>query len=302
MIIPEGGSDIRTYSLSTLRVYVAACSAIAVFSLSLLLGFAGLGAQVDGVRLDRLNDENLALRQELSGMGDQVAELTDRMSVAISSDEQLRLAAGLDPIGSDVWEMGIGGPGPDDPGSRYDVVDEANAFRLQKLDSQIGQLIRQTELQKESYGEVLTILREEQQLARSTPSIRPVRGGYFSSGYGDREDPFTGETKLHPGIDICVPIGTDVRATADGVVTSAGYRVGFGRTIQMDHGNGLSTVYAHNSKLLVSRGSRVKRGDSIALSGNSGRSTAPHVHYEVRRNGSPINPVNYILPEDVIVQ
>jgi hypothetical protein len=302
MIIPDGGKAIRSYSISSVRFYTTISAAAGLFCLSLLVGFAGLGARVDSVQLDRLSDENVALRQEIRGMEDQVAELSDRMNVAISSDEQLRLAAGLDPITPDVWEMGIGGPGYDASEGSFDYVNDKDASVLRKLDSQMGKLLRQTELQKESYNEVLKVLREEQELARTTPSIRPVAGGYYSSGFGDRVDPFTGKKKLHPGLDICVPVGTDVCVTADGIVSSAGYRVGFGRTIEVDHGNGLSTVYAHNSKLLVGRRERVARGQVIALSGNSGRSTAPHLHYEVRRNGAPINPINYIRPEDVIVQ
>jgi hypothetical protein len=302
MIIPEGGRDIRSYSFSSFRFYTAISSSVAVFCISLLVGFAGLGARVDSAQLDRLNGENLALRQEITGMEQQVAELSDRMAVAISSDEQLRLAAGLEPITPDVWEMGVGGPGSDDLRGRFEGMDKAEASAFRKLDSQVGKLLRQTELQKESYNEVLTVLREEQELARSTPSIRPVSGGYYSSGFGNRADPFTGEIKLHPGVDICIPVGAEVRATADGVVTFSGYRVGFGRTVEIDHHHGFSTVYAHNSKLLVSRGQRVTRKDVIALTGNSGRSTAPHLHYEVRKNGVPVNPINFILPADVIVQ
>ena len=126
-----------------------------------------------------------------------------------------------------------------------------------------------------------------------TPSIWPVRGR-LTSRFGYRRDPFTGKTAMHAGMDLAVPVGTPVRAAADGRVVEAGWQSGYGWTVRLDHGYGYQTIYGHNSRLLVKAGQKVVKGQIIAYSGSSGRSTAPHLHYEVRVNGKPVNPRDYL--------
>ena len=129
----------------------------------------------------------------------------------------------------------------------------------------------------------------------------PVGSGWVSrvtSEFGYRSDPFTGQTKGHTGIDIAVPTGTPVRAALPGVVTTAAYNAGgYGYYVMIDHGNGMVTLYAHNSKLLVRAGDTVETGDIVSLSGSTGRSTGPHLHFEVRVDGQRVNPRSY-LPTD----
>ena len=118
---------------------------------------------------------------------------------------------------------------------------------------------------------------------------------YKRQEFGYRSDPFTGQTKGHTGIDIAVPTGTPVRAALPGVVTKATYNAGgYGYYVMIDHGNGMVTLYAHNSKLLVSVGDTVEAGDTVSLSGSTGRSTGPHLHFEVRVNGQRVNPRSYL--------
>lgn len=126
------------------------------------------------------------------------------------------------------------------------------------------------------------------------PSGLPVRRGWMSSGYGMRTDPFTGRRVRHAGVDFPGKSGTDVIAVAAGVVTTAGWRGGYGKLIQINHGNGYETRYGHNRKLLVKVGERVHKGQHIAEMGSTGRSTGPHVHFEVHRHGKPVNPAAYI--------
>jgi murein DD-endopeptidase MepM/ murein hydrolase activator NlpD len=126
------------------------------------------------------------------------------------------------------------------------------------------------------------------------PEGRPVRGGWMSSGFGYRADPFTGKRAFHGGLDFVSPKGSDVLAVAAGVVTFSGKRANYGNLIEIDHGNGLLTRYAHNKENLVSVGSAVKKGEVIALVGSTGRSTAPHVHLEVLENGRLVNPRQYV--------
>ncbi len=123
---------------------------------------------------------------------------------------------------------------------------------------------------------------------------RPVESGYISSLYGQRTDPFHGKEANHPGLDFAGAPGTQVLSVADGIVSHAGTDGGYGRSIEITHGNGYVTRYAHNAKLLVEPGQTVKRGDPIALMGSTGRSTGPHLHFEVMRDGQRVNPLSFV--------
>ena len=128
------------------------------------------------------------------------------------------------------------------------------------------------------------------------PDGRPVLEGYISSGFGDRIDPFDGHEAVHKGVDIAGQQGSEVVAVASGVVTRAGPASGYGNLVEINHGNGYATRYAHNEAVLVAVGDTVTRGQPIALMGSTGRSTGPHVHFEVLRNGQQVNPLSFINP------
>ena len=131
--------------------------------------------------------------------------------------------------------------------------------------------------------------------AEKAPFANPVHSAVrFTSGFGSRRDPKTGGRRMHNGVDFAGPQGTDIYATADGVVTHAGWQSGFGRLVKIRHAFGIETLYAHNTKINVKVGQRVSRGDHIADMGSTGRSTGTHLHYEVRVNGKPVNPMTYI--------
>jgi len=137
---------------------------------------------------------------------------------------------------------------------------------------------------------------DQTELLASTPSIWPVRG-YLSSGYGRRSDPFTGQRSFHPGIDVSAPRGTEIKAPADGVVVSIGRRGAYGKAIVIDHGFDVVTRYGHMEEFNVRAGQRVRRGEVIGFVGNTGRSNAPHLHYEVWVRDKLQNPIHYILDE-----
>lgn len=132
-----------------------------------------------------------------------------------------------------------------------------------------------------------------QWMSHTQPSLWPVNG-VLSSSFGGRSDPFSGEGAFHTGVDLVAPAGTPVHATADGVITTAGWSGAYGKLVVIDHGNGLDTYYAHLSQFLVVPGQEVRRGEVIALSGGTGRATGPHMHYEVRLHGTPVNPYRYL--------
>jgi murein DD-endopeptidase MepM/ murein hydrolase activator NlpD len=139
-------------------------------------------------------------------------------------------------------------------------------------------------------------LSERQSLLNSTPNMRPAKG-WFTSRFGYRVSPFTGRSALHTGLDIAAAPGSPVYAPADGIVTYAGYDEGYGKMITIDHGYGVTTRFGHNAQIYVQVGQKVSRWDVIASVGNTGRSTGPHLHYEVRVNGVPRDPALYILDE-----
>jgi murein DD-endopeptidase MepM/ murein hydrolase activator NlpD len=163
------------------------------------------------------------------------------------------------------------------------------ASTLRSLDKTVGSLSRKSSRLEEYF-------KDQREVLASTPSIWPVRG-YLSERFGNRIDPFTGMRDFHPGIDISVPRGTRVAAPADGVVVFCGTKGGYGNIIAIDHGYGTVTRYGHLDGFNVRPGQRVKRGDVIGFSGNTGRSTAPHLHYEVWVHDQMRNPIEYILDE-----
>jgi murein DD-endopeptidase MepM/ murein hydrolase activator NlpD len=140
-----------------------------------------------------------------------------------------------------------------------------------------------------------TLLLDRRLTDAVTPAGWPAEGGFISSGFGHRADPFTGQVAYHEGVDIASRLGSPIKAMADGVVSFAGEKAQYGRIVEITHGRGLTTRYAHVLSLLVKVGDKVNRGDAIALVGSSGRSTGPHVHFEVLRDDQPLNPGKYLL-------
>lgn len=163
-----------------------------------------------------------------------------------------------------------------------------------QLDYQYGQVKKLMTEVEEDLHEIDEFVLEKKSKLQSTPTLLPANG-WITSYFGPRMSPYAGKVKMHEGLDIGAPIGTDIIAPADGVVTFSGMRRGFGNFIKINHGYGLETAYAHAHKLLVRTGKKVKRGDRIAQVGNTGFSTGPHLHYEVHVNGIPVNPYYFIL-------
>jgi murein DD-endopeptidase MepM/ murein hydrolase activator NlpD len=161
---------------------------------------------------------------------------------------------------------------------------------LSSLD-QLQQQLSDRERQMRVLEDLLLAGRLEKEIR---PSGWPISGGYITSGFGIRTDPFTGMRDYHPGIDFAAPEGSHVMSVAAGIVTGAGERNGYGNLVEIDHGNGYVTRYGHNEKILVKVGDRVRKGQVISLIGSTGRSTGPHVHFEVVLNGTIVNPEQYI--------
>ncbi len=162
------------------------------------------------------------------------------------------------------------------------------------LSVRIDEAVKETQLREQGLLELQEILAEKQSLMSATPSIKPVRG-WYTSQFGYRVSPFTGRPAMHNGLDIAAAPGSPVMATADGVVSFAGFDSGYGKLVSVDHGYGVITRYGHNSQIFVKVGQKIRRRDIISAVGNTGRSTGAHLHYEVRVNNMPVDPKNYIL-------
>lgn len=199
------------------------------------------------------------------------------------------------------------GPAPQQPSAQNDspaatsVLDGAMSpedtelrAEYELLDDRFSELNRETLYVEQMLQDQYELLADQKSFLSALPTRRPAIG-YFTSGFGIRVSPFGGRSKMHEGLDIANRPGTQIKAPADGVVIFANTKSGYGQTVILDHGYGLETWYGHTKKILVTKGQKVKRGDTVALLGNSGRSTGPHVHYEVRVHGTPVDPLSYIL-------
>lgn len=181
-------------------------------------------------------------------------------------------------------EPGLGGP--DEPAGRHAVAPA--------IGGEIDRLRAEFDQQESQLGVLENLLLDRKVDKALLPSGMPVAHGYIASGYGERTDPLDGESSFHSGLDIDAPADSKITSVAEGVVTFAGARAGYGNVVEVDHGNGYLTRYAHAEKLLVHAGQRVHAGEPIALVGTTGRSTGPHCHFEVWHNGKTVNPLTYV--------
>jgi len=291
--IRSDNRGVKNFKIHRALVVSVTCFFLALLTVSITLAFKYSGHMKDARLLAELQRENAALTARVESFRGEIDELNRRMEANFELQNRARLLAGLDPIDRDVWQVGVGGPEP----SLIRSDAEVSGRIMSALEENLERMVRQSKLQLESYDEIVTILEKEKDLRDCTPSIRPITGGYLSSRFGRRMDPFTGRIAHHTGVDYRARTGTPIMCTADGVVTMAKKNGSFGLMIEVNHGFGFKTRYAHLSKMLVKRGARVKRGEIIGLVGNTGRSTGSHLHYEVVFRKTHRNPLNYIIPE-----
>jgi murein DD-endopeptidase MepM/ murein hydrolase activator NlpD len=241
--------------------------------------------------LQSLKKENKLLKDNFSVLTDRYSHLESELKSITDLSNELRLAVNLTPISLEERKLGIGG---------------SNA--LSKLYSELGSdittsidfadnVLRKFEFEKLQYDEISSKLKSNLNLFESIPAIVPTVGQYSSESFGMRVHPILKVRKMHTGIDIVNNVGTPVKATGKGKVVFAGIKSGYGLTVEIDHGFGYQTIYAHLSKVNVKAGQRVDRNQLIAKSGSSGLSSGPHLHYEVLHNGQNLNPAEFFFDE-----
>jgi murein DD-endopeptidase MepM/ murein hydrolase activator NlpD len=256
------------------------------------------GSGISTSELDGLTAELHDARQNIATIRQGNEDTLDAMAIRIAQMNARMIR--LDALGRRLTEMAdledgefnfstppaLGGPEePVTTGSNIAVPEVVEA--MQNLDTQLDD--REAQL-----GVLESVIANQILKDRVYPQGRPVNSGWISSYFGKRTDPFTGKPANHTGIDFAGKEGADVQAVADGVVTWASKRYGYGLMVEINHGNGYATRYAHNSENLVAVGEEVKKGQTVARMGDTGRATGPNLHFEVLQNGRRVNPVNFI--------
>ena len=221
-------------------------------------------------------------------------ELDEQILSIEKKDKAVRAYAGMPEIDVDIKKFGVGGVESRDLKVLNNLA-PAISNEISELHLDIEKLSRQVNFELASYETIYDKVKNDIDRIRHIPSIRPVAGGYLNSSFGYRQDPIDAVRRFHQGQDFSVPTGTPIFAPADGVVKRAYYIGGFGNHIKLDHSSGYTTTFAHLSKIFVRHGQKVNRGDIIGETGNTGRSTAPHLHYEVHYRGTPKNPADYFF-------
>lgn len=305
IIILDGGlRAARTVDLAS-PVFKRRLAAIAAVGFSaivaVVLGAAhwlapadlALSAEVRALRLKLENQQTelaaarIANQRAIEAYAIRVGELEAHALRLNAFGQRLAEMGNLDPAEFDFENTpGLGGPEAELP----------TAFAEPALIDWIADLERKVTVSDEQLS-ALELLIEGRQLASALmPQGRPVTRGWISSNFGMRADPFHGRSAFHAGVDFNGPMGSPVVAVADGIVVYSGWRAGYGNVVDIDHGNGLMTRYGHNQSNLVEEGARVSKGEQIAKMGSSGRATSPHVHFEVIKDGKPVDPRTFVGP------
>lgn len=256
-------------------------------------GSGEISAELAGLWSRQVAEQRVELAQAKAqaeentrALSQRVAQLQAHVTRLDAAGSRMTEIAGLDPEEFNFSaEPAVGGPEAASDPQHFDgdpVLGALEAFE---------QKLIERERQMHVLEDILMAGRQQRELK---PSGLPVDNGYMSSVYGWRADPFNGRRSLHTGVDFAAPIGSSVLSVAGGIVTEAAPREGYGLTLEVNHGNGYVTRYAHCQRLLVKQGQKVDKGQQIATIGSSGRSTGPHVHFEVLLNGYVVNPAHYI--------
>ncbi len=238
-----------------------------------------------------LREETIFQKQQIKLLGKRVAALSHKMGKLAEFNRKLRIMVNLKD--EEKQQYGIGGAIHTFKTKDYLSLESERSY-LKQLHKTLDRLDLQIYTQEKYQSDLETIIKKQQDLLASTPSIWPTKG-WVTSTFGYRISPFTGRREFHKGLDIATRRGTEIIAPAAGLITKIVRKRGLGLTLVIDHGHGIKTRYGHLSKVFVKKGDRVKRGDIIAAVGSTGRSTGPHLHYEVLVNGINVNPKRYIL-------
>ncbi|MBZ0263650.1 M23 family metallopeptidase [bacterium] len=282
----EGSTDFKRRTVSKRRLTLLLSLATLALLAVIVVSVAVLTEWSIRFRTGRLLNENRLLAHQINDIRsrlDGVVQTTDSLA---SEEEMIRVKVNLPPLDQEVRDAGVGSLMP----LEDQVIGDR---RVEELLRTLDQVERKLTIQHESFGEIKEKIVADEKRLKHIPSIKPLNSGRYTDGFGYRIDPFTKSYRFHYGADFSSPKGTPVYVTADGVVTKAKRLSGFGKVIIVDHGYGYETYYGHLDEFNVKKGQKVVRGDHIGFVGNTGRSTAPHLHYEIKVNNVSVDPLDY---------
>lgn len=295
IVVPDRHDEVRRYHLRKSWIYRAVTAVGLLVLLGVGLSVHYLAVVGDASENPALREENLKLKSELAVIREQLEHVNSTLERVERFDQKLRAITLLsDPQRN--LAMGPTEQQPLSPSGENQFVRSKDAEGPQVLAAKLDKLSAEATRQEQSLQELQAYFQDQKSMLASVPSVWPTRG-WVTSDFGSRLDPYTSERVMHAGLDIAGPHGKEVVAPSDGTVVFAGLEGGYGNVLVIDHGYGIKTRYGHLASIKVKAGERVKRGDIIAAMGNTGRSTGPHLHYEVRVNGIAQNPRKFILDE-----
>lgn len=298
MLIPHSEGKVRQITISRSGFFLILLG-VAVF-------FALLSSSINDyrqarskeARLHKLERVNKAQEEKILSLVQEIEGFSEKMEELKELEDKLRILAGVGG-GSETEEEKLGKGGPEnylllEKEIELDKGRSLSTNLIGKIEKNVVFLKNEIKRREKSLGELEEVVREKIDLFASTPNIFPVQG-WISSGYGWRRNPFTGKKEFHQAIDIVAPWGTEVKAAARGKVIFAEWKGAYGLMVRINDGHGYYTVYGHLSHILVKKGQWVEKGDIIGRIGSSGRSTGPHLHFEVWLDGKTVNPLNLMV-------
>ncbi|MFO7559907.1 MAG: M23 family metallopeptidase [Desulfobacterales bacterium] len=301
VVFSDASSKVNQITFSRMSIIFAGLlmTALLVFAGTMVLRYVTYNRTLSDNRSLRLNIANQlkemeAQKQQIETFANDINVLKSRLLDLNQFEKKIRIIANIEKPGDDESLFGVGGSIPEDLNPSTSLENTMHRTLIREMHEQVGNLDDAAIKQHNGLESILKSLEEKRNILASTPSILPANG-WISSRFGYRKSPFTNRREMHKGLDIAAPNKSPILATADGIVTFSGVKGLLGKVVIIDHGHGITTRYAHCSKVLKKSGDSVKRGEIIARIGSSGRSTGPHLHYEVRLNGVQVNPQRYIL-------
>ena len=292
----ESESEVNQWHFSNAKILTLLLISLIVLGSFLLIGADYVSKLLYDKRLKEFKANYSAVILNIDVIQSRLKELDQQILDIEEKDKAVRTYAGMPEVDKDIRKLGIGGETLKEP-HVFDNLAPAVSKEISELHLDIERLSRQVNFELASYEIIYDRVKSDINRIRHIPSIRPVSGGFLNSSFGYRQDPIDNIRRFHQGQDITVPSGAPIFSPADGVVKRAYYIGGFGNHIKLEHSSGYSTTFAHLSKIFVRHGQKIKRGTIIGETGNTGRSTAPHLHYEVHYRGTPKNPLDYFFTQ-----
>jgi len=297
IIIPDKSSGTVRFGVTLRTFWMSILSVLILVALSIILVNGRISLEKQIVSLEPLHKRAVAQRKLLDRFSARLQEIDNGLTVLRKFEDQLRVMASVKPK-SLKNEIGLGGVSKDDQFIDIEGLSPSGRRIATRLNRQFLDIEQRSSTQKRAFGNLVNFFNEKKVLLLHIPSILPAKG-WLTSGFGNRISPFTGRKEFHSGIDVVARRGAPVISPADGLVIKARRESGYGIVLEIRHMQGIVTRFAHLKKNLVRAGSRVKRGEIVSQVGSTGRSTGPHLHYEVLLNGVAVNPMLYIVDSPV---